>query len=216
MKFKNPSQYIWEKIEHLEGTAATTLEIEDAVRALFKEIGAESAPYQYPMPDGTLFPAYICTSVNDVVCHGVPDDKPINWEKDIVNVDISFEWKGKYYDTCKSWGKQELSKISKYITEALAKRAMPSNTGSICTAAIGNHTQTLAKHWLVEAVPEFTGHGIGERLHMPPAIPSVGEIREIIFPFDIVDSFTIEPIITDGVNFAQTEVQLFKGGGDDY
>lgn len=212
----NPSDYIWDKIDHMNGTASTTAEIEEAVKALFKEIGAVSAPFGYQLPEFKtrtnprgVFPAHICTSVNEVQCHGVPDDTPIDWANDVVNVDISFKWKGTYYDTCQSWGNRRLSEISHIITHAIADMVRDMEF-KISPFEIGLRTARLCKDYGVEALEHFGGHGIGADIHMPPFIPAFAYGSRIPL-FLSCKSCTIEPIIhwPDDTIYAQTEVQLW-------
>lgn len=207
---KNPSKIIWDRIAYLEGTAESGKVIEDVVREIFNEMGATSASYNYPLPEGP-FQGHICVSINDEVCHGVPNTKKIDWDRDVVNVDISFELDEVYYDTCKSWGKQQISKDSKVITESIVeyiKRAYPT------TREIGAYTEKTIKKMGYETVPQFVGHGIGTELHMAPMIPAIPEHGHDIYPFHYTESFTVEPIITDGKVYAQTEIQLFRDGED--
>ena len=206
-----PSKYIWDKIEHLNGTVTTTREIEDAVKTLFTEIGAVSAPYKYPLPEGP-FPAYICTSVNEVKCHGIPNCRVIDWSKDIVNVDISFKWRGQYYDTCQSWGNHPLSLKSKQLTHQVASH-IKSLEFQISPWEIGAFTQKCAKDLNVEVLREFGGHGIGSSIHMIPFIPAIptGSTRPLT---EYGNSFTVEPIVyrctPAGCIYAQTEIQLWR------
>lgn len=204
----NPSHYIWDRIRHLDGTAISGKHIEDEVVKIFEEMGAKSASFHYPLPEGP-FLGHICVSINDQVCHGVPNDRPIDWLTDVVNVDISFELGGLFYDTCRSMGSQPISKASKSLTREVVKRTLLER---LTTKQIGRITQKLAKEMGYEVVPQFVGHGIGKHLHTRPAIPSVEVLGSDVFPFDVSESFTVEPIITDGKVFAQTEIQIFKHG----
>lgn len=206
----NPSNYIWNKIQHLNGTATTTKEIEKEVKKLFKELGAKSACFNYPLPEGN-FPAYICTSVNETVCHGIPTETRINWDKDVVNVDISFKWKGKYYDTCQSWGKQHVSKISKWFTTTLIQLIKEEKINS--PAQLQDTMNLYSTLVGFKIHPLYVGHGVGINIHLPPHIPSreVRTFNELIDVYNL-DSFTVEPIIQlQGETYwAQTEIQIFK------
>lgn len=206
----NPSDYIWSNIQHLNGTASTTKEIEKEVKKLFKEIGATSACFNYPLPEGK-FPAYICTSANEVACHGIPTEKKINWDKDVINVDISFKWQGKYYDTCQSWGKQLVSKMSKWFTTTLVNLV---KEGKILSPAqLQDFMNSFSTVRDFKVHPHYAGHGVGAKIHLPPLIPS-REVRTFIELIEIydLDSFTIEPIIQlhGDKCWAQTELQIFK------
>lgn len=216
---KDPSKYIWDNIAHLNGNAKHTKQIERAVRDLFTEIGAISAPYNYPLPERDFgatkpFKGYICTSVNDVICHGLPDYKIIDWDKDVVNVDISFKWKGLYYDTCQSWGSQPISTVSADLTEQVSRYVKEKH--NITTREIGEYTELYMKnnHPEYRIVTMYGGHGIGTEVHMPPFIPplaALGQDKDLRQSLPSgATGITVEPIVFDYIKhlYAQTEIQL--------
>lgn len=200
---------IWEDIQHLEGTAKTTKEIETAVRACFKKYNLVSASRDYPMPDGSKFPGYICASVNDEECHGIPNNIPINWDTDVVNIDICFRRPdGLYEDNCKSWGTQNISYLSKLLTQNIVSRAHLLSSHH----DIAMYAHQWCKSHGVKLMTTFGGHYIGYKLHIGFIGYDIGYITDKKL-YDIPEGatgFTIEPIIQD-INtgqYAQTEIQL--------
>lgn len=157
--------------------------------------GAWSGPLGY-----NGYTKSICTSVNDVICHGIPNKDHILNEGDIVNIDVSPVVDGFYGDTSRTFpvGKisdeaQRLIDIDYECLELGIAAALPGNR----IGAIGEAIQTHAEDNGYSVVREFVGHGIGRYFHMPPEIPHFGKRTEglQLRPGMI---FTIEPMINIG------------------
>lgn len=123
------------------------------------------------------YPATLCTSVNDVIVHGIPDDQPLA-EGDIVGVDCGVVYKGYYGDAARTYPVGEVSaearRLLRVTQEALALAVEQVRVGG----RLGDIGWAVQRH--VEAagfsvVREFVGHGVGTSLHEDPQVPNYGE-----------------------------------------
>jgi methionyl aminopeptidase len=145
------------------------------------------------------FPKSLCTSVNEVICHGIPDDTVLE-EGDIVNVDISAFINGVHGDTngtvAIGASSQEILELIERTREAMHRgiaAALPGREVNI----IGRSIETYAKRFGYGVVREFTGHGVGTSFHTGLIIPHYDDpnYRTVIEPGMV---FTVEPMITLG------------------
>lgn len=185
----------------------STAEIDRLVDELTSQRGARSAPYGYQGGGTTPFPAHCCTSINDVVCHGIPDPDRLLEDGDIVNVDVTPILDGFHGDTSRTFLVGEVSPIARRLV-ADTYKAMWLGIGAVRPGArvgdIGHAIQTFAEAQGYSVVREFTGHGIGVEFHTPPAIlhygaPGSGD------PLLPGMTFTVEPMINLG--HWKTEIQ---------
>ena len=156
--------------------------------------GARPAPLNYKG-----FPKSVCTSVNHVVCHGIPGDKRLK-DGDIVNIDVTPILDGWHGDTSRMFyvGKVgvKMRKLVQVTYECLMKGIEAVRPGATL-GDIGHAIQTHAEANRFSVVRDFCGHGLGRIFHQPPSILHYGEpgqgpvIREGMF-------FTIEPMINAG------------------
>lgn len=148
------------------------------------------------------FPKSVCTSVNDEICHGIPDDRILK-DGDIVNVDVTPIFNGYYADANKTFfvgspGKEAVKIVS--VARECLKRgievASPGNT----TGDIGWAIQSYAEENGCSVVREFVGHGVGLEFHEPPQILHYGKKGQglKLLPGMV---FTIEPMINIGKRF---------------
>ena len=151
------------------------------------------------------FPKSICTSVNHVVCHGIPSYKEKLNDGDIINIDITVIKDGYHGDTSKTFfvGRpdKEIKKLVDVTYECMKKAILLVRPG-IQLGDIGNTIQVLAEKNNYSVVREYCGHGIGKNFHEEPQIlhygkPNTGiELKEGM-------TFTIEPMINLGKRFVQ-------------
>ncbi len=145
------------------------------------------------------FPKSLCTSVNEVICHGIPDDTVLE-EGDLVNVDISAFIDGVHGDTN---GTVIIGQSSREVHELVERTQEALNRGIRAVASgrevnvIGRAIESYAKRFGYGVVREFTGHGVGTSFHTGLIIPHYDEpaYNTIIEPGMV---FTIEPMITLG------------------
>lgn len=144
------------------------------------------------------FPKSICTSVNDVVCHGVPDGQPLR-AGDIVNLDITSYKYGFHGDTSATFFVGEVSAKAKDITE-VAKMAMEKGIEAILpngtTGDIGFAINKFVTKRGYHVVREIGGHGIGREFHEEPFVPSFGKKGrgDRLLPWGVI---TVEPMINE-------------------
>ncbi len=146
------------------------------------------------------FPKSICTSVNQVVCHGIPSDKKTLKAGDIINVDVTVIYEGYHGDTSKMFYVDKVpphaDKLCKVTQECLYKGIELVRPGARL-GDIGHVIQQHAERHFYSVVREYCGHGIGRIFHEDPQVlhygkPGTGyELREGM-------TFTIEPMINAG------------------
>jgi len=151
------------------------------------------------------FPKSICTSVNHVVCHGIPSYKEKLNNGDIINIDITVIKDGYHGDTSKTFfvGRpdKETKKLVDVTYECMKKAILLVRPG-IRLGDIGHAIQTLAEKNHYSVVREYCGHGIGKIFHEEPQVLHYGkpntkeELKEGM-------TFTIEPMINLGEQFVQ-------------
>ncbi|PKM21612.1 MAG: type I methionyl aminopeptidase, partial [Gammaproteobacteria bacterium HGW-Gammaproteobacteria-14] len=146
------------------------------------------------------FPKSICTSVNHVVCHGIPTDKKILKKGDIVNIDVTVIKNGWHGDTSKTFFVGEPSPLAKRLVEVTREsmvRAIRMVAPGVRLGDIGHTIQKYAEAERFSVVREYCGHGIGQIFHEEPQVlhygrPGTGlELKAGMV-------FTIEPMINAG------------------
>lgn len=173
----------------------TTLELNDFAHKLTLAAGATPAPLGYGIPP---YPKSICTSLNDVICHGIPD-KTILKEGDILNIDISCILKG-YFGDCSKMvviGKttEEKQRVVDVSYECLMRSIKILKPG-IPLSAIGDVIEAYASSKNCSVVQQFVGHGVGIEFHENPQVPHSKNTIEIPLATGMI--FTIEPMINAG------------------
>lgn len=177
----------------------TTLEIDRLAAEYMKQQGTVSATIGYQPPGYPAYPAHLCTSVNQVVCHGIPNSKPLK-KGDIVNVDVTVIKDGWYGDTSRMFLIGECSIAAKRLV-ATTYDAMWKGIEMVRPGArlgdIGHAIQVFAEGLGFSIVREFCGHGIGQRFHEEPQVLHYGKpgTLEVLQPGM---TFTIEPMINAG------------------
>lgn len=173
----------------------TTLEIDELANDYMQTRGAKSACIGY-----SGYPKYTCISVNEVICHGVPDAKTILQEGDIVNVDVTAFIDGFFGDTSKMYGIGAISEDAKdlidtaYMAREVGIKAITPNG---YTGDIGFETNKLVTRRGYSVVKEIGGHGVGRRFHEEPFVPAFGKKGkgEKLVPFHCI---TVEPMVNQG------------------
>ena len=173
----------------------TTLEINDLCHDFIVRNGAIPAPLNY-----RGFPKSICTSINDVVCHGIPSSKTKLKEGDIVNIDVTTILDGYHGDLSKTFCIGEVSREAQRLVQVAKeclfigiKTIRPGNR----IGDIGQAIQKYAESHGYSVVREFVGHGIGKEFHEDPQVPHFGHAGE--GPrLEKGMTFTIEPMVNQG------------------
>jgi len=173
----------------------STQELNDLCHAFILEQGAIPSPLNYKG-----YPKSICTSLNNVICHGIPSHKDKLKEGDILNIDITTYYKGMHGDTSRMFFVGEVSPQRKQLVEhtyqAMMKGIEVVGPGKR-VGDIGHAIESFLAPYSYGIVTDFCGHGIGRNFHEPPQIlhrakPNTGEILKEGM------TFTIEPMINMG------------------
>jgi methionyl aminopeptidase len=166
---------------------------------MVQEQGVVPAPLNYAPPGYPPFPKSICTSVNHVVCHGVPGDKKLK-AGDIVNVDITVIKDGYHGDTSRMFYVGEPSIQARRLCEITYEcmwRGIRAVRPGAFLGDIGHVIQTCAESHGFSVVREFCGHGIGKRFHEEPQVLHYGRPHTGLKLLPGM-TFTIEPMINAG------------------
>jgi methionyl aminopeptidase len=146
------------------------------------------------------FPGSICTSINEVVVHGIPSSKHVLKEGDIITLDFGVNYKGYHADSATTYPVGQVSDEVKKLLEITEKslyvgleQAKPGNHVSDISYAI----ESFVKPFGYGIVEEFTGHGIGRDLHEEPYVPNFGKPKQgpVLKPGM---TFCVEPMINLG------------------
>jgi len=182
----------------------TTDEIDRIVHEDTLGRGARPAPLNYQG-----FPKSVCTSVNEVVCHGIPGQQRLR-DGDIINVDVTSIFEGFHGDTSATFYIGRPSPEARHVTE-IARRCLELGIAEIRDGArlgdIGAAIQQFAEKAGCSVVRQFVGHGIGRRFHEAPQVPHVGQ-RGAGPRLKAGMCFTVEPMI----NVGGYEVEILDDG----
>lgn len=167
----------------------TTNELDRYANELTMLAGAKSAPLWY-----MGYPKSICTSVNEVICHGVPNDTPLK-DGDIVNIDITVVL-NEYHGDCSATfmvGSGEQPKVVQVAYDAMMAGISVVRPEGF-TGDIGWMSNNVAMRHGMYIVPSFGGHGIGKNFHMHPHVPGMGHFGtgDALRPNTCI---TVEPIV---------------------
>ena len=155
----------------------TTLQLDKIADEFIRDHGAIPTFKNFPNPFGGPFPASICTSVNDVVVHGVPDSKTVLKDGDIISIDCGTLLDGFNGDSCYTFCvgdvSPEVRQLLKITKESLYLGIEQATAGKR-VGDIGDTVQTYCESHGYGVVRELTGHGIGKEMHEDPQIPNYG------------------------------------------
>jgi methionyl aminopeptidase len=153
----------------------------------------------YQPPGYPPYPASICTSVNHVVCHGIPNDRPLK-NGDILNVDVTVIKDGWHGDNSRMYivgeGSIQARRLCQLTFEAMWKGIVRVRPGARL-GDIGHAIQSFAENAGFSVVREFCGHGVGRKFHEEPQVLHYGRpgtLEELVPGM----TFTIEPMINAG------------------
>ncbi len=164
--------------------------------------GAIPAPLNY-----NGFPKSICTSINNVVCHGIPSSSEILKEGDIVNIDITTILNGYYGDISASFPVGKISKIAQDLInttkKALNKSIKCLKPGKVLNNCVGKIIEPIVKKKGYSVVRELGGHGVGLSFHEDPFVYHFDTNQEkVILKEGMI--FTLEPMINASPNYQIT------------
>lgn len=165
----------------------------------------------YPSCLGYMgFPKSLCTSINEVICHGIPDDRPLE-DGDIINVDITAYYDGVHGDTCAMFEVGTVDEESHLLIER-TREAMMRGIKAVRPGreinVIGRVIESYAHRFNYGVVRDYTGHGVGEAFHSGLIVPhyDTAPAHSEIMEEGMV--FTIEPMLNlGGVEWEQWDDQ---------
>jgi len=194
----------YELLDYLEPMVKpgiSTLELDKAAEKWTKAHGATSAPLGYPGPKGAIdFPKSICTSINEVVCHGIPNKEDILQDGDIINIDVTPKLNGYHGDSSRTFLVGDVDPEARRLVE-VTKKSMWMGIEAVQVGGrigdIGAAIQEYAEGEGFSVVRDFVGHGVHRIFHAEPQVPHFGvrgkgkKIRSGMV-------FTIEPMLNMG------------------
>jgi len=178
----------------------TTLELDTEAERWTQAHGAKSAPLGYKG-----YPKSICTSVNEVICHGIPNAKQVLKDGDIVNIDVTLIVDGYHGDTSRMFFVGEPSPKARKLVEVTTecrRRGIEAVKEGARIGDIGAAIQEYAESQGFSVVRDFVGHGISNIFHTAPQIPHYGK-RGTGKKLRAGMVFTIEPMINEGTYEAE-------------
>ncbi len=155
------------------------------------------------------FPKSICTSINEVICHGIPEDRVLI-EGDIINIDVTCILNGFFGDSCRMYCVGDVSNEAKQLIE-VTKTCLDSAIGILkpfdSLNVLGREISRIAAQNNYSVVEKFGGHGIGKKFHEDPFVYHYDtDFKQMICAPGMV--FTIEPMINMGV----ADCKILKDG----
>ncbi|MEL6546589.1 MAG: type I methionyl aminopeptidase [Myxococcota bacterium] len=173
----------------------STQDIDDLQMDFAKRHDARPAPLNY-----RGFPKSICTSINEVICHGIPSTKDVLQDGDIVGIDVTLVVNGFHGDNASTIGVGTLSEEARRLLEVTLeshRRGIDIVSPETRLGDIGYAIQHYAEGEGYSVVRDFVGHGIGRTFHEDPQIPHYGE-RGRGKKLRAGMTFTVEPMINVG------------------
>lgn len=197
---------VLDAVEKMIGPGVSTEEIDKLVYDMTTKMGGIPAPLNY---DG--FPKSVCTSINEVVCHGIPSSDVILKEGDIVNVDVSTIYNGYFSDSSRMFcigkvdaEKEKLVRVARECIDLGLEQVKPWNFLGDMAQAINDHAKANG----YSVVVDIGGHGVGLEFHEEPFVSYVTKKgTEMLMVPGMV--FTIEPMINAGT----CEIEIDEADG---
>ena len=175
--------------EKLDAFAATCIKANKA-EPTFKGYG----------PSGCPFPATICVSVNEEICHGIPSDRTIEGG-DLVSIDLGIRYDGFTIDTCRTFEIGEISEEAdhlNYWTKTALQRALRNIKAGKCWQDIARIIENTAKAKNLNVIKEMTGHGVGKNLHEEPVLRNFACAANELIILEEGATLAIEPMFSVG------------------
>lgn len=154
----------------------TTAQLDKVAEEFIRDHGAIPTFKGFPNPYGSPFPASICTSVNDEVVHGIPNDRPLQ-DGDIVSIDCGTLLNGYNGDSCYTFCVGEVAEDVKQLLRVTKESLYLGIEAALTGYRIGDIGYAVQSHcekYGLGVVREFVGHGIGRDMHEDPQVPNFG------------------------------------------
>lgn len=192
--------------QHIQ-PGVTTAELDAIAEEYIRRQGAEPVYKGYGAVQGKRgkllrqpFPGTICASINDVICHGIPNQRDRLHAGDIIGIDIGVRYQGWVGDSCVTYAvgdvdprTQALLETTRHCLDLAIEQARPGNRLGDIGAAIQHYAEAQG----FSVVREYTGHGLGRNLHEDPTVLHYGKPKtgQRLMPGMV---FTIEPMLNAG------------------
>lgn len=154
----------------------TTLQLDRIAEEFIRDHGAKPTFKDFPNPFGGPFPASICTSINNVVVHGIPSDKDVLEDGDIISVDCGVLLNGFNGDSCYTFKVGEVSKEVSLLLDTTLESLRKAISIAVAGHRVGDIGATICQFVRgkgYDVVEGLGGHGIGREMHEDPFIPNV-------------------------------------------
>ena len=155
----------------------TTLQLDKIADEFIRDHGAIPTFKDFPNPYGAPFPASICTSVNDAVVHGVPNNETVLKDGDIISIDCGTLLDGFNGDSAYTFCVGEVSEDVKKLLRTTREALYLGIENAVAGRHLGDISSAVQDHCEKEGygvVRELTGHGIGREMHEDPQVPNYG------------------------------------------
>jgi methionyl aminopeptidase len=187
----------------------TTKQLDTIAANVLRDHNATAAFLGYPKPDSPNFPASICASINDELVHGIPSEQRVLQEGDIISVDIGSVYKGFVGDSAWTYAVGEVGPAVRRLLEVseealwvgIRASVLPNETKDVSLAI----QQYVSKQGY-SVVREYTGHGVGRKMHEEPQVPNWWprgrRLRRqqgwVSYPLKPGMTYALEPMINAG------------------
>ena len=170
---------ILQKVVEAVRPGVTTKELDSLAESLILSSGAVPSFKGYnAFGARTVYPASLCTSINDEVVHGIPSTKRVLQEGDIIGLDIGMKYKGLYTDMAVTVGAGQIDADSQKLIDA-TRVALDTGIAQVRVGAymgdIGAAIQEYVEGYGFGVVRELVGHGVGHAVHEEPEVPNFGK-----------------------------------------
>ena len=165
-------QTLGELAKHIK-PGVTTLQLDRIAEEFIRDHGAVPTFKGFPNPYGGPFPASICTSVNDVVVHGVPNSETVLKDGDIISIDCGTLLNGFNGDSCYTFCVGEVAEDVKKLLKTTKEALYLGIENAVAGKHLGDISSAVQEHCEAQGygvVRELTGHGIGRDMHEDPPV----------------------------------------------
>jgi methionyl aminopeptidase len=191
-----------DEVRKIVQPGVTTAQIDELIQQFTLDHGHTAATLGY-----MGYPKSCCTSINDVICHGIPDETPLK-EGDIVNVDVTSIVDGWFGDQSETFILGKASEEAVAVTQAAfdcMHMAIDALTPGCPVSTIGDTIVAEAHRRGFSVVREYVGHGLGQVFHQPPNIPHFPDRKSRQQRLLPGMCFTVEPMINAGTRFTRLD-----------
>lgn len=190
---------VLDKLCKIAQVGISTWELDQAANKFMAELSARSACYKYKC--GSLrYPGYVCLSLNDEIIHGIGTPDRVLKSGDILSLDVCVVYHGFVGDNTRTIMVGEPSKEAKRLVETTEKALLIGISNAVSGNRIGDISSSIQKFVEDEGysvIREFTGHGVGKKLHEEPEVPNYGKpgTGALLRPGMTI---AIEPMVAEG------------------